>query len=74
MANDTSMSCARWQAVVTYRTGAEPRIVEMPLEEIADLHMKIELGPHWDTVELIEIRRVNHIDSPSLTLSEARAL
>jgi hypothetical protein len=71
---DDALKGARWHAVVTYRTGAEPHVVEMPLEEIADLHERIELGPHWDTVELIEIRRVNHIDSPTLTLAQAKEL
>ena len=59
---------------MSYRTGAKPHVVELPLEEIEDLHMVIERGPHWDTVELIEIRRVNHINSPTLTLSQAEEL
>ncbi|GEP60551.1 hypothetical protein [Reyranella soli] len=67
---NVSLSGARWHAVVTYRTNAEPYVVEMSLKEIGDLHMKIERG-HLDTVELIEIRRVNHVDSPTLTLAQA---
>ena len=52
----------------------EPLAVEMFLREIEDLHDRIELGPHWDTVELIEIRRVNHTDSAKLTLEQAEEL
>jgi hypothetical protein len=66
---------ARWQAVVQYRTGAEtPMNVESYLDEIGDIHDHIERGPHWDTVELVEIRRINHTDSPNLTLEQAAEL
>ena len=70
----SSNSGARWHALVSYRTGAKPHVFEMPLEELEDLHMAIERGPHWDTVELIEIRRINHTDSPTLTLLQAEDL
>jgi hypothetical protein len=55
--------------VVSYLTGGEPLAVEMFLREIEDLHDRIELGPHWDTVEFIErtnglaFRRDFHDDS-----------
>jgi hypothetical protein len=63
---------ARWHAVVQYRTGTEtPKNVEIYLEEIGDIHDHIERGPHWDTVEVVKIRRINHTDSPSLTLEQA---
>jgi hypothetical protein len=71
MADDALSTRVRWHAVVSYRTGGEPLAVEMFLREIEDLHDRIELGPHWDTVELIEIRRVNHTDSAELTLEQA---
>ena len=74
MADDALSTKARWHAVVTYRTGFDPLTVEMSLREIEDLHDKIELGPHWDTVELIEIRRINHTDSAKLTLEQAEEL
>ena len=62
---------ARWHAVVQYRTGTEtPKNVEVYLEEICDIHDHIERGPHWDTVEIVKIRRINHIASPNLN-SEA---
>ena len=39
------------------RLAGDPLTVEMLLREIEDLHDRIELNSHWDTVELIEIRR-----------------
>ena len=65
---------ARWRAVVTYRTGFDPLTVEMSLRELEDLQDQIELGPHWDTVELIAIRRINHTSSAELTLEQAEEL
>jgi hypothetical protein len=74
MSDDASSNLARWHAVVHYRTVAGTLDVEMYVEEIEDLHDRIEKGPHWDTVELIEIRRVNHTDSAKLTLEQAEDL
>jgi len=66
---------ARWHAVVQYRTGSEtPMNVEVHLEEIGDNHDHVERGPHWDTVEIVEIRRINHTDSPNLSLEQAAEL
>ena len=67
-------SLARWHATVTYRTDAGPLDVPMLLREICDLHDRIEQGPHWDTIEKIEILRVNHIDSPTLTNQQAEKM
>jgi hypothetical protein len=53
---------------------AAPLTGEIFLKEIADLHDRIERGPHWDTVELIEVRRINHTDSAQLTLEQAEDL
>jgi hypothetical protein len=74
MANDALRSVAQWHAIAKYRTDAGTLDVEMYLEEIGDLHDRIERGAHWDTIELIEIRRINHIDGPTLTLSQAEDL
>ena len=66
---------ARWHAVVQYRTGSEtPMNVEIYLDEIGDIHDHIERGPHWDTVEAVKIMRINHIESPNLTLEQAKEL
>jgi hypothetical protein len=63
-------SLARWHAAAYYRADAGLTAAEWDLNQIADLHNWIELGPHWDTIDRIEIRRINHIDGP-LTLEEA---
>jgi hypothetical protein len=72
MAADTLSSVARWHAIVYYRTGDGLLDVEMTLGEIRDLHERIELGPHWDTIELIEIRRANHIDDAKLVFEQVK--
>jgi len=74
MTDDALSSLARWEATVTYRTDAGPLDVPMLLREIWDLHDRIEQGPHWDTIEKIEILRVNHIDSPTLTTEQAEKM
>jgi hypothetical protein len=59
---------------VTYRHDFGPVEVPMLLGELSDLYDRIECGPHWDTVLKIEIRRVNHIDSPTLTIEQAKKM
>ena len=65
---------SRWRATVTYRTDAGPVDVPMLLREIEDLHDRVEHGPHWDAIEKIEIRRVNHITSSRLTVEQSLKL
>lgn len=74
MKGDALSDRARWEAVVVYRTDNGPVDVPMLLREIKDLHIRIERAPHWDTIEKIEIRRVNHIDSPALTTEQAKKM
>jgi hypothetical protein len=74
MADDALSSLARWDVTVIYRTDAGPLDVPMLLREIGDLHERIEKGPHWDTIEKIEIRRVNHTDSPTLTYEQEKEM
>jgi hypothetical protein len=74
MADDALSRLARWHAVVHYRADAGLVDVEMHLREMGDLHERIELGPHWDTIDRIEIRRINHVDSARLTLEQAKKL
>jgi hypothetical protein len=64
----------RWHAVTYYRTEKGTVPVEHDLEEVAELHDLIELGPHWDTIEKIEVFRINHITAEDLTVERARAL
>ena len=74
MADDASSSEARWHAVVLYRRNEGPLDVHMLLKEIGDIQDRIEQGPHWDSVEFIGIRHVNHTDSAKLTLEQAEEL
>ncbi len=63
---------ARWRAVVHYRTDNGPVDVELWLLELHELHSHVELGPHWDTIERIEVFRVNHTsDGANLTVEQA---
>src|SRR3954451_19914135 len=64
----------RWHATVTYRTDAGPLAVEHDLEELAELHDLVELGPHWDTVIEIRVVRVGHVDGATLTVEQAMSL
>lgn len=64
----------RWWATVYYRTENGTVDIDYELEEIADLHQLIESGPHWDTIERINIFRVNHIDGENLTVEQAEKL
>ena len=64
----------RWKASIHYRTAGTADVVRAIVSEIADLHEIIELGPHWDTIEKIEIVRINHSTSATLTVEQAEAL
>ena len=59
---------------MTYRHDFGSVEVPMLLRELSDLHDRIECGPHWDTVVRIEIRRVNHIEGPTLTIEQAKKI
>lgn len=66
----TTKEDARWHAVIHYRTETGTRDVEWYLEEIEDLHDRVEHGPNWDTITGIEIKRVNPLDR-DLTVERA---
>ena len=68
------MFTPRWQATVHYRTNAGITDVTHDLEEIGDLHELVEGGPHWDTIDRIEIIRVNHVTASDLTVEVARTI
>ena len=70
----TKLDSARWRAVIWYRTDNGPVDVEHWLTELVDLDRRVEAGPHWDTIEKIEVFRVNHIDSERLTVEMAQEL
>lgn len=64
----------RWQATVYYRTDNGAVDVVHDMEELADIHNLVEAGPHWDTVERIEIIRINHNTSVALTVEQAERM
>lgn len=70
------MTKPRWLATVIYRTEGDIAGIgiEHDLAEIGELDALVENGPHWDTIEKIEIVRVNHVDSAKLTVEQAREL
>lgn len=62
----------RWHAIAYYRTEQSGTIdVHHDLEELAELHDLIEHGPHWDTIERIEIVRLNHVTAEDLTVEQS---
>jgi hypothetical protein len=68
------MAIARWEAIVTYRTDNGPVDVTHELHELHDLHAFVEKGPHWDTIENINIKRIQHCESETLTVEDAKKL
>jgi len=64
---------ARWKATIFYRTETGLCDVEHDIDELFELHDLVERGPHWDTIDLIEIR----MPSPSfedLTVERAEGI
>lgn len=68
------MMVVRWRVTVIYRTDTGSVDVIHDLEELEEIEELIDAGPHWDTVIEIKIVRVNHIDSPTLTVEQAAGL
>jgi hypothetical protein len=62
----------RWHAITYYRTESGTLEVEHDMEEFWELHDLTELGPHWDTIEKIEVFRVNHITDQKLTVERSK--
>lgn len=63
----------RWVATVHYRSQAGVIDVQHDLLEIEELHDLVERGPHWDTIDRIEIVRADG-RARALTLEEAKQL
>jgi hypothetical protein len=74
MIEDAPSTLARWKATVWYRTEAGLLDVEMLLDELHDLHDRIEQGPHWDTIASIVVERMNHDERSDLTIEQAEKL
>lgn len=65
----------RWLATIHYRTDAGVIDVQHALSEIEDLHDLVEAGPHWDTIERIEIVRAGTpLERLGLTVEAAARL
>lgn len=64
----------RWLAEISYNTENGPVVVPHDLEEISDLHDLVERGPHWDTIDHIQIFRMCHITAENLTVEAAEKL
>lgn len=63
----------RWRATVHYRLDAGLVDVVHDLDELSELHELVERGPHWDTIDRIEIVRANAVPL-TLTVEEAMKL
>lgn len=63
----------RWKATCYYRTDAGLIDIEHTFEEIEDLAGLVERGPHWGTLDRIEIRLARGA-SPGLTVEKALEL
>ena len=64
----------RWHTVVHYRADDGTVDVEHELQELYELHDLVELGPHWDTIEKIEVFRVNHSTDEKLTVERSKQI
>lgn len=62
----------RWMATVYYRTDAGVIDVEHAFEELDMLHMLIERGPDFYTIDRIEIRHAAN-SQPTLTIEQSLA-
>lgn len=63
----------RWTATTTYRTSESGQGVNhLDFDEIVELDHWIEAGPHWGTIEKVEIT-YNHGDG-KLTVEDAEKL
>lgn len=65
----------RWKATCLYRIEGGTFVdVEHFFEEIEDLHMLIERGPHWDTLVRCTITLNRHSEAKDLTVERAAQL
>lgn len=64
----------RWRATIHYRTDIGIVDTEHDIEELEDLQEIVERGPHWDTVAMIKIERINHSTSVDLTVEQSEKL
>jgi hypothetical protein len=60
----------RWTATIFYRGASGITDVDYAFEEMTDLAMIIERGPHWGTIDQILVRLARNTQ-PGLTLEQA---
>lgn len=65
---------ARWRATTHYRTDSGLVDVEHEIRELGEIELIVERGPHWDTIDRIEIVRINHVEDPAMTVEQAKEL
>jgi hypothetical protein len=63
----------RWIATVHYRTGLGMVDVQHDLEELDELQDLVERGPHWDTIDRIDVVRADGRER-GLTIDEAEQI
>lgn len=73
IAQASDVKFVRWTATVFYRSASGPIDVTHDLEELEELQSLVEAGPHWDTIDRIEIVRSDG-RARQLTIEEAAAL
>ncbi|HEY4356022.1 MAG TPA: hypothetical protein VGN16_09770 [Acidobacteriaceae bacterium] len=61
----------RWAVSIDFRTAEGTKTDKYELYELSTLAGIVEQGSHWDCIEGIQIRRINHITSPTLTVEES---
>jgi hypothetical protein len=61
----------RWTVTVYYRLDAGLLDVTHDIEELEELQMLVERGPHWDTIDRIEIRLNRPAQNPSMTVQQS---
>lgn len=62
----------RWSVNIAYRSAVGIVNVPIDIEELNKLAERVERGPHWDTIDSIEIRRID--GDCSLTVESALKL
>lgn len=63
----------RWKATIHYRTAHGILLVDHDIEEIQDLHSLVERGPHWDTIDKIEIILARPAEDAAMTIEAAES-
>lgn len=71
---EVGAAAKRWSVAIGFRTAEGTKTDKYELYELSTLAGIVEHGPHWDCIEGIHIRRINHITSPTLTVEASLKL